>query len=79
MIAKKTSKNQLTLPRKVVERFPGVEYFEVRVDDAQITLVPVRPGHLQQVQARLELLGISDRDVRDAVRWARGASRGSRR
>jgi len=79
MIAKKTSKNQLTLPKKVFERFPDVEYFEVRVDDAQITLVPVRPGHLQQVQARLELLGISDRDVRDAVKWARGASRSSRR
>ena len=35
MIAKKTSKNQLTLPKKVVERFPDVEYFDVRVDDAQ--------------------------------------------
>lgn len=71
MIAKKTSKNQLTLPKKAVERFPDVEYFDVRVDDAQITLVPVRPGQLQQVQVRLEQLGISDRDVRDAVSWAR--------
>lgn len=79
MIAKKTSKNQLTLPKKVVEHFPNVEYFDVRVDDGQITLVPVRPGHLQQVQARLGQLGISERDVRDAVAWARGARRSSRR
>jgi hypothetical protein len=78
MIAKKTSKNQLTLPKKVVERFPDVEYFDVRVDDAQITLVPVRPGQLQQVQARLEQLGISGQDVRDAVAWARRPKRGSR-
>ncbi len=79
MIAKKTSKNQLTLPKKVVERFPDVEYFDVRVDDAQITLVPVRPGELQQVQARLEQLGISGRDIRDAVAWARGSRRSSKR
>lgn len=79
MIAKKTSKNQLTLPKKVVERFPDVEYFDVRVDDAQITLVPVRPGQLQQVHARLEQLGISDRDVRDAVSWARTRRRSAKR
>lgn len=78
MIAKKTSKNQLTLPKKVAERFPGVEYFDVRVDDGQITLVPVRPGQMEQVQARLEQLGLSDQDVRDAVAWARRSRRRSR-
>ena len=79
MIAKKTSKNQLTLPKKVVERFPDVEYFDVRVDGARIILAPVRPGQLQQVQARLKQLGISERDVRDAVAWARSSRRNSRR
>lgn len=79
MIAKKTSKNQLTLPKKAVDRFPDVEYFEVRIDDAQITLVPVRPGQLQQVQARLGQLRISERDVRDAVAWARRGRRSTRR
>lgn len=78
MIAKKTSKNQLTLPQKVVERFPNVDYFDVNVDGDHITLVPVRPGQLEQVQARLEKLGISERDVSDAVAWAR-RSRRSRR
>lgn len=75
MIAKKTSKNQLTLPKKVVERFPGVEYFDVRVDGGWITLVPVRPDRLEQVQARLQELGLSDRDVRNAVAWARRSRR----
>lgn len=79
MIAKKTSKNQLTLPKKVVERFPDVEYFDVRVDHAQITLVPVRPGQLEQVQARMEKLGLSGRDVRDAVARARSSRRSSSR
>jgi len=75
MIAKKTSKNQLTLPKKAVERFPDVDYFEVSVDDARITLVPVRTGQLQQVQARLEQLGLSSRDVHEAVSWARSGRR----
>jgi hypothetical protein len=71
MLAKKTSKNQLTLPKKVVERFPGVEYFDVRVEEARIVLVPLRPGALEEVQARMRELGISKQDVRDAVAWAR--------
>jgi len=75
MIAKKTSKNQLTLPKKAVERFPDVEYFEVLVTDSQISLVPVRPGQLQEVQKRLERLGVSEKDVADAVAWARNSSR----
>ena len=75
MIAKKTSKNQLTLPKKAVERFPDVEFFEVLVTDSQISLVPVRPGQLQEVQKRLERLGVSEKDVADAVAWARDSSR----
>jgi len=63
MIAKKTSKHQLTLPKKVVDQFPDVDYFDVRIDESQITLVPVRPDQLRQVWSRLEELGISDRDV----------------
>jgi hypothetical protein len=35
MIAKKTSKNQLTLPKKVVEQFPDVEYFDLSVDETK--------------------------------------------
>jgi len=79
MIAKKTSKNQLTLPKRVVDRFPHVDYFDVRVEAGRISLVPVRPDQsgaadrLEQVQARLAKLGLSDRTVKDAVAWARSA------
>ena len=76
MIAKKTSKNQLTLPKQVADRFPDVEYFDVRVEKAQIMLLPVRPGELQEVHARLARLGLAERDVHEAVAWAR---RGRRR
>ena len=32
MLAKKTSKNQLTLPRDIVKAFPDAEYFDVTAD-----------------------------------------------
>jgi hypothetical protein len=75
MIAKKTSKNQLTLPKKVADRFPGIDYFDVRVDADTIVLVPVRPDRLRELQDRLEELGISEGDVRNAVAWARKSRR----
>jgi hypothetical protein len=62
-----------------VERFPDVEYFEVTVDETKITLVPVRPAQLLDVQSRMEQLGISARDIRDAVAWARKPRGRSRR
>lgn len=70
-IAKKTSKNQITLPRSIVERFPGVDYFEAREENGRIVLSPVRPGRADAVRAKLAELGIEEGDVEAAVRWAR--------
>lgn len=44
MLAKKTSKNQLTLPKAVVANYPDVEYSDVRDEDGRIILVPLRPS-----------------------------------
>ncbi|MBI2071914.1 MAG: AbrB/MazE/SpoVT family DNA-binding domain-containing protein [Gemmatimonadetes bacterium] len=70
-MAKKTSKNQITLPRSVVERFPGVSYFEVREEDGRIILRPVRPNAADEVRRKLAALKIQERDIAAAVRWAR--------
>jgi len=70
-MAKKTSKNQITLPRSVVDRFPGVSYFDVREEQGQIVLRPVRPDRSAEVRRTLAALGITDGDVDRAVRWAR--------
>ncbi len=71
MLTKKTSKNQITLPKAVVERFPDATYFEVRAEDDRIVLVPVRPGRADEVRAKLEKLGIREQDVDEAIEWAR--------
>ena len=71
MLTKKTSKNQITLPKSVVEQFPDATYFDVRTEEGRIILVPVRPGRADEVRAKLEKLGITERDVDEAIEWAR--------
>jgi hypothetical protein len=75
MIAKKTVKNQITLPKKIVELFPGCDYFDVRAEEGKIVLRPVTVDALERVQRKLEELGIEETDVSAAVQWARGRAR----
>ena len=70
MLAKLTSKNQLTLPKAVVEQVRA-DYYSVRTEGQSIILTPVQIGGLDAVQAKLAMLGITESDVTQAVRWAR--------
>lgn len=78
MLAKLTSKNQLTLPKSVVEAVSAAEYFDVEVRDGQIVLTPVRIQRGDAVRAKLAELGLTDADVADAVRWARSGAKAMR-
>lgn len=71
MLAKKTVKNQITLPKKVITRFAGVEYFDVSTDGESITLRPLQKSRVDDVRARLAQMGIDEQDVTDAVSWSR--------
>jgi hypothetical protein len=71
MLAKKTTKNQITLPKKVVAHFSGVEYFDVTTDGECIILRPLQESRADEVRARLAQLKIDDEDVPAAVAWAR--------
>src|SRR4249920_3142784 len=71
MIAKITSKNQLTLPKSVVQAIGAAEYFDVEVRQGQIVLTPVRMQRADVVRAKLAALGLTGADVAGAVRWAR--------
>ena len=71
MIAKLTSKNQLTLPKGVVAQFAGAKYFAVSTDYGRIVLEPVNTTSLMAVREKLETLGIDEKDVGDAVAWSR--------
>ena len=71
MLAKLTSKNQITLPKAAVSQVDAAEYFEVTVEKGRIVLTPVRVQQAQAVRDKLEQLGITEQDVKEAVAWAR--------
>ena len=71
MFAKLTSKNQLTLPKAIVTQFAGTRYFSVEAEYGRIVLEPVNPQPLNAVREKLESLGISEKDAREAVVWSR--------
>jgi len=72
MLAKLTSKNQLTLPREAIKAVgPDTSYFEIEVRHGQLVLTPVRMQRAAAVRAKLAQLGIDEDDVAAAVKWAR--------
>jgi translation initiation factor IF-1 len=75
MLAKITSKNQLTLPKAAIDAVVAsagpTEYFDVEVRQGQIVLTPVRIQRGDAVRAKLSELGLNDADVAAAVQWAR--------
>ncbi len=71
MLAKLTSKNQLTLPKAAITAVETTEYFDVTTENGRIVLTPVRVNRADGVRAKLAQLGISEKDVKDAVAWAR--------
>lgn len=71
MLAKLTSKNQLTLPKAVVMSLGKADYYDVEVENGRIMLTPVRIQQADAVRAKLETLGIKSADVSDAIAWVR--------
>ena len=71
MLAKRTVKNQIRLPKAVAARFSGIDYFDVKIEGASIVLHPLERSRAHEVRAHLEKLGITEQDITDAVQWAR--------
>ena len=73
MLAKMTSKNQITIPKKIIGQMPGVKYFEVEIKDGKIELKPLRvyETDLEKIRSKMKNLGLKPDSVREAVEWAR--------
>jgi len=70
MLAKMTSKNQITIPKAISKLFTAT-YFDVRKESDRIVLVPLNLDGVDQVRVKLDEMGINEQDVADAVAWAR--------
>ncbi len=74
MLAKLTSKNQLTLPKQALEGLGPVSHFQVEVEGDRLILTPARIGGAEAVRRKIAELGITEADVKDAIAWARQQS-----
>ncbi len=79
MLAKITSKNQLTLPKAATNAVGPAEYFDVQTRDGQIVLTPVRIQRADAVRAKLAELDLQDQDIGKTVSWARQPASKSRK
>jgi hypothetical protein len=80
MLCKRTSKNQLTIPKAIAVEFPGVEYFDASIEGGAIMLKPVNlrtedSPDLEAIRDKMERLGVTQRDIENAIRAARRRSR----
>jgi hypothetical protein len=71
MLAKRTAKNQVTLPKSIVQAVGEADYYDVSTENGRIVLTPVRIQQADAVRTKLAELGITEDDVQDAITWAR--------
>lgn len=73
VLAKITSKNQLTLPKSVTEPLGPVQYFDVQTQAGQIILTPVRIQRGDVLRAKLSELALDTALLESACLWAEKA------
>ena len=54
MLAKITSKNQITIPKKIIEKIPNVKHFDIELKDGIIIMKPIKfyDTNLDQIRAK---------------------------
>ena len=73
MLTKLTSKNQITIPKKIMDRLPDVNYFEVDFENGLVLLKPLKlyDTDLEKIRAKVKKLGLKKKTVAEAIIWAR--------
>lgn len=73
MLAKMTSKNQITIPKRIIEQLPDVEYFEVELKNGVVMLKPLKTYNtsLERIRTKVKKLGLQENTVKEAIKWAR--------
>ena len=73
MLAKITSKNQITIPKKIIDQIPETRYFDVELKEGVILLRPLKiyGTDLEQIRSKIKKLGLKENTVAEAIEWAR--------
>jgi hypothetical protein len=62
MLIKLGSKNQITVPRKILDQLPHTKYFEMQLKDGTLILKPVEvvETNLEQIRQKMNNLGLKE-------------------
>jgi len=73
MLAKLTSKNQITIPKKIMDQLPDVKHFDVNLNEGVILMKPLQLYNvdLDQIRSKMKKLGLEKDTVAEAIKWAR--------
>ncbi len=73
MLAKITSKNQITIPKKIIEKMPGVEHFDIEYKNGAVILKPIKlfNTNLDQIRFKIKKLGLNENSVAEAIEWVK--------
>ncbi len=76
MLAKLTSKNQITIPKKIIAQLGEIRYFEVALQEGIIVLRPLKTydTDLDKIRSKVAKLKLTPESVSEAVKWARSKS-----
>ena len=69
MLAKITSKNQITIPKKIIEKIQETQYFDVELKDGVILLKPLKiyGTDLEQIRSKIKKLGLKENSIAEAI------------
>ena len=73
MLSKITSKNQITIPKKIIDQIPETQYFDVEFKEGIILLKPLKiyGTNLEQIRSKIKKLDLTENSVSEAIKWAR--------
>jgi bifunctional DNA-binding transcriptional regulator/antitoxin component of YhaV-PrlF toxin-antitoxin module len=73
MLAKLTSKNQITIPKKIMDQLPDVQHFDVKLDEGIVVMKPLLlyDVDLERIRSKMDKLGLEKDTVAEAIEWAR--------
>ena len=73
MLAKLTSKNQITIPKKIIDQLPDIQHFDVELADGVVVMKPILlyDTDLDQIRSKIKKLSLEKNAVAEAIQWAR--------
>lgn len=73
MLAKLTSKNQITIPKQIIDQIPETRYFDVKLNGETVVMKPltIYDTDLEKVRSKIKKLGLKPDCVAEAIKWAR--------